>query len=179
MADIVRPDAVVVDRVVDAPVDEIVDQLTEFAVQNGLQLDPRHTGAGMRFTRHSAAEVEGTELFRRGDELVVVIAADPGGGSLISCSATMGGLHQRGDDWKRGRAIRGGLLTAMFAWFGARGLVHPDVGTAVMFGLAGMFGMRTYRAVTNEENDRREFEDDVARALAALCDRIEAGDEFD
>lgn len=174
--EIASPDDVVVERLVDASPDAIVDHLTDFALEYGLQLDRRHDGASMRFVRKPDAPVQATELFRTGDAVVVSVTPDPTG-HLVTCVATMHGLHQRGDDWKRGRAIRGTLLSGLFVWLGARGLAHPDVGDAVMFGLGGMFAMRTFRAVNHEEVDRAAFEDDVHRALAELCDRIEAAEE--
>lgn len=178
--EVARPDAVVVERIVDAPPDEIVDHLTEFALRFGLQVDRRHEGAGMRFTRKAEVPVEDKELFRTGDALLVLITPESAGGSLLTCSATMEGLHQRGDDWKRGRTIRGLMLSGLFVYLGVQGLTpRVGLGDFVMFGLAGMFGVRTYRAVTNEDNDRRDFEDDVHRALVELCDRIESGEELD
>ena len=161
--ELARPDDVVVERYVDAPLDDIVDHLTEFALEHGLQLDRRHEGEGMRFTRAAGVGVDGRELFRSGDALLVVVGTGDGL-SRVTFAAAMAGLHQRGEDWKRGRAIRGTLLSALFVYLGARGLGQPGVGDFVMFGLAGMFGLRTYRAVQHEELDRGAFEDDVHRA---------------
>lgn len=179
MAAVARPDAVTVDRIVDVHPDVIVDHLTEFALEYGLSLDRRYEGDGMVFTRQSDAPVSSKELFRTGDSLLVLVTPEEVG-SHISLSATMTGLHQRGDDWKRGRTVRGVLLSGLFAWLGVRGLT-PVVSTGdfVMFGLSGWFGLRTYRAVTHEAVDRSAFEDDVHRALAELCDRIDAAGEVD
>lgn len=167
-----RPDAVVVQRTVDADVEGITEELTNFAVSYGLQLDRRYDGDGMKFIRKKGTEVEEQKLFRSGDELLVVLSPR-GERTDITLTATMAGLHQRGNDWKRGRAIRGGLLSAMFVWLGAKGLAHPDVGDAVLIGLGAMFGMRTFRAVSGEGDDRAAFEDDVHDALVALVRRMD------
>ncbi len=170
---VARPDAVVVNRVVDADPELIVDHLTEFALEYGLQLDRRHEGDGMVFTRRPGAPVASTELFRTGDAVQVLVVPDARG-SAITLSATMGGLHERGNDWKRGRAIRGALLSGLFVWLGVKGLTPTvGVGDFVMFGLGGMFAMRTARAVNHEEIDRTAYEDDVHRVLAELCDRLD------
>ncbi|MDP1794452.1 MAG: hypothetical protein Q8K63_09985 [Acidimicrobiales bacterium] len=176
--EVARPGSVVVERVVDASPDEIADHLTEFALEYGLQVNRRRDGEGMALTRQPSVPVAEHELFRPGDELTVLIAAE-GAGSAITLAATMAGLHQRGDDWKRGRAIRGGVLSAFFVWLGVKGLTPTvGVGDFVMFGLGGMFTMRTVRAVRHEEIDRNAYEDDVHAALSRLCDRLDEAYDF-
>ncbi len=175
--EVARPDSVTVDRVVEANPDAIVDQLTEFALAYGLQLDRRHEGDGMFFTRKADAPVAGKELFRTGDSLQVHVAPD-GEGSALTLAATMAGLHERGNGWKRGRAIRGALLSGLFAWLGVKGLTPTvGIGDFVMFGLGGMFALRTVRAVSHEEVDRGAFEDEVHWALVELCDRLDGDDD--
>lgn len=175
-SELARPDAVVVDRVVDAAPDDIVDHLTDFALSYGLAVNRRRDGDGLVLTRDANAPVAERELFRTGDEIRVAITPAEHG-TALTFAATMTGLHRRGDDWKRGRAIRGGLLSAFFAWLGVRGITpHFGTGDVVMFGLSGWFAMKTVRAVSHEEIDRTSYEDDVHRALAQLCDRIEDGE---
>lgn len=172
MGELANPDAVVVQRSVGADAAVLTEELTEFAVAHGLQLDRRHDGDGMKFVRKRDADVAGKELFRSGDELVVVLTPDADRTDVV-LTATMAGLHQRGEEWKRGRAIRGTLLAGLFAYLGVRGLADPGLGDVVMFGLSAMFASRTYRAVNHESVDRAAFEDDVHDALVDLAARMD------
>jgi hypothetical protein len=173
--ELARPDAVVVQRTVDADIPTLTDELTSFALTYGLQLDRRHGGDGMKFVRKREAETADKELFRSGDELLVVLTPD-GARTDVVLTATMAGLHQRGEEWKRGRTVRGALLSGLFAYLGVRGLADPGVGDAVMFGLSALFLRRTFRAVHHEADDRAAFEDDVHEALAELAARMDEAD---
>lgn len=169
-----KPDAVVVQRTVDADVAALTDELTSFAVDYGLQLDRRHEGDGLKFVRKKGAEVTDKHLFRSGDELLVVLTPR-GERTEVTLTATMTGLHQRGEAWKRGRAVRGALLSGLFFWLGAKGFAHhgAEVGDFVLTGIGAWFGVRTFRAVNSESEDRAAFEDDVHDALVALVARMD------
>ena len=176
MGDLETPDAVVVHRTVAAsdPA-SLTEELTAFALEHGLHLDRRYTGDGMKFVPQKDAEVEGEALFRSGDELLVILAPSAHG-TDVTLTATMLGLHQRGEDWKRGRRIRGVALSGLFAYLGVRGLAHPEIGDAVMIGLSALFLRRTFRAVGHESEDRAAFEDNVHDTLVELCLRLDGAD---
>ena len=164
--------AIVVERAVTADEDELLDELTDYALQNGLEVRRQHEGSGMLLVPRRDAQVEGEQLFRSGDSLQVVISPDDAG-SVVVLTAKMDGLHRRGDEWKQGRMIRGGIFSALFVVLGVAGLTHGvGVGDFVLLGIGASSASRMVLSVRNESNDREEFEHRVANSLHALCDRL-------
>ena len=152
--------------------EDLLDELTEFAVRNGLEVRRQHDGDGLLFVRKKGAEVEGRKLFRSGDSLNVVI--DPHGATTtIVLTAHMDGLRRRGEEWQQRRLVRGGLFSALFLGLGVVGLTHGvGVGDFVLLGIGVSSGSRTIRRVRHEPLDREAFQHDVANELHALCDRL-------
>jgi len=164
---------IVVHRSVTVDEDELLDELTAFAVSHGLQVRRHDDGQGMLFVRKSEMPVQGKELIRTGDTLRVILTPTPSGTDIVLL-ASMEGLHKRGDDWKQGRAVRGFVLSAFFATAGVAGMTNGlSFGDFVMTGLGAWFAMRTVTAVRGEGDDRREFEHDVADELEMFCDRLD------
>jgi hypothetical protein len=168
--------SIVVQRTVSADEDELLDEFTDFAVSNGLQVRRQHDGDGLLFVRRKGAEVEGRKLFRSGDSLNVVLERH-GVDTTVVMTAHMQGLHRRGEEWRQRRLIRGGLISAGFVALGIVGLTHGiSTGDFFLLGAGAITARRTVRRVQHEPQDRAEFEHDVADALHELCDRLQALD---
>lgn len=160
-----------VHRDVDADEDVLNDALTDFAVENGLEIDRTHLGEGLLF--RGASNAPESAMFRRGDTLLVTFAPSPVGLD-VTFAADMAGLEERGDAWKRGRLIRGSILAALFVSAGATGLAHGvNTGDFVPIALGGLFMSRTIRRVRSETDSREEFHRRVANALHHVLDEAE------
>lgn len=160
-----------VQRIVDADEDALNDALTDFAVENKLEIDRSYEGDGILFRARTDAPE--SAMFRNKDTLLARFAA-AGSGLEVIFTAEMAGLEERGEAWKRGRMIRGGIFAAVLVGAGVSGL-HNGVnfGDFVWMGLGGVSMSRTLRRVRQEGESREEFQRKVANALHRVLDDAE------
>jgi hypothetical protein len=162
--------AVHVRRDLDVDEDVLNDALTDFAVDNHLEIDRTYEGDGLLFRAVGDAE---QAMFRRGDTLVVIFEPSPSGLD-VTLAADMAGLEARGEAWKRGRLIRGSIFAALFVGAGVSGLAHGvNTGDFVPIALGGLFMSRTIRRVRGEGESREELQRRVGNALHRVLDEAE------
>lgn len=160
-----------VHRDLDVDEDDFVDVITEFAVAKGLEIDRTYEGAGLLF--RAARDAPGNSMFRDRDTLLVAINRTPAGLD-VTFEADMAGLAERGDAWKRGRLIRGSILSVLFVGAGVSGLAHGvNPGDFIPIGIGGVLMSRTVRRVQGESESREALQRDVANELHRLCDDAE------
>jgi hypothetical protein len=157
------PDPIIIRKQVDADAGEISDAIADFAEENKLENDPRFAGEGVRFvpTGHS-------RLFRSGDTLDIRIV-EGAETTSVTFTATMAGLHARGDAYQRGRYIRGGIFAAVFIGAGVAGMTHGvNTGDFIPVLIGVGIGSGAVRRARGEYQSRDEYERKVARALDAV-----------
>lgn len=167
-----REDQVVrVQRIVDVDEDALNDALTEFALENRLEIDRTHAGPGVLF--RAALDAPESALFRNKDSLLVTF--EPVGSGLeVNFAADMAGLQQRGDNWRRGRLIRGSLVAAFFVALGVGNFAHGvNPGEFILIGIGGLSMSRTLQRVRGEGDSREAFQRKVANALHSVLDEAE------
>ena len=159
-----------VHRSLDADEEDVVDAVTAFAERNKLEVDRRHEGFGLLFVA-----TESGELFKKGDSLEVAITATTDGHDVefvADLRGSIGRKHEAG----QGRAIRAGLLAAMFGVFAVRGVIPPnglDIVDIVFAGLAFRFGTRAASRTRLVAHDVDDLQRKVANELNAVCDEAE------
>jgi hypothetical protein len=162
-------------RSLDVDEDDLLDAVTSFALRQDLEIDHRHDGDGLLFRRRKESTPNVEHLLKRGDSLQVIITADAGGHD-IEFAADLSGARQRKSEGRRGKAIRSGIVAALFGYFAVKGGLNNqlDLLDLIWVGISARFGVRAARLASSDP-DLEHLERDVAAALNRVCDEAQFG----
>jgi hypothetical protein len=160
-----------VHRNLDCDEEDLLDVITEFALDHGLQVDRTSGGPGLLFrAKRDAPE---SAMFRDKDTLHVVLERTASGLD-VTFDADMAGLAERGDAWKRGRMIRGSIFAAVLVGLGVSGLARGvNFGDFIPMAIGGVVMSRAVRGVQGESDSREAIQREVGNALHRVCDDAE------
>jgi hypothetical protein len=162
-----------VHRVIDADPDDLLDAITDFAVEQDLEVDRTFDGEGLLFRRKREPGTDVEHLLRRGDTLQVVVLPDPAGGHEVEFVADLAGSIRHKAESRRAGAFRAGAWAAGFAVVAAINLAKGvEIGDFIWVLLAARSSRHVAQAVGPSTEDVEDLQRNVANTLHALLDRV-------